>query len=82
MSSSDFVCWRDGLPVHGARSGWRHALGGRTGAIPAHRKHYPVPVTRALYDEAFDIAVTRERFLEIKAHADQVAAEMRRRHPR
>ena len=49
MSNSQFVCWKDGLPVTRARSAWRHALGGKTGAIPAHRKHAPVVCPREEY---------------------------------
>jgi hypothetical protein len=80
MSTSAFVCWRDGLPVHSMRNGWRHSLGGGTGAIPASRKHYPVPVARSLYDEAFSISVTRARFLEIKAAAQALDDEMQAAH--
>lgn len=55
MSNSIFVCGHRGcgLPVTTHRSSWRHALGGRTGAIPAHRKHKAVPVYRTEYDRAF-----------------------------
>jgi hypothetical protein len=55
VSTSQFVCWRDGLPVTTHRGAWRHALGGKTGAIPAHRKHKPVVCPRAEYDRAFAI---------------------------
>ena len=55
MSTSQFVCWKDGLPVTTHRGAWRHALGGGTGAIPAHRRHKPVVCPRAEYDRAFDI---------------------------
>lgn len=71
MSSSQFVCWEDGLPVYGHCGGWRHALGGKTGAIPRHKKHYPVPIERALYEEAFSIGTSRERFWEIRAIAER-----------
>ena len=80
MSDSYFVCWRDGIPVHGARNGWRHSLGGRTGAIPAHRRHYPVPVPRALYEEAFSMRVTRERFLEIREECNALDDRMQAEH--
>lgn len=65
MSSSTYVCARDGIPVHGSRDGWRHALGGRTGAIPRHRRHYPVPVLRADYDRAFAIDTPVEEAREM-----------------
>jgi hypothetical protein len=80
MSMSQYVCWRDGLPVHSVRSGWRHSLGGRTGAIPASKRHYPVPVARELYNEAFSIHVTRARFLEIKAAAQALDDQMQAAH--
>jgi hypothetical protein len=50
MSTSQFVCWKDGLPVTTHRNSWRHALGGKTGAIPAHRKHRPVVCPREEYE--------------------------------
>jgi hypothetical protein len=53
VSASQFVCWKDGLPVHSCRGGWRHALGGGTGPIPAHRRHKPVVCPRAEYERAF-----------------------------
>ena len=56
MSNSQFVCWKDGLPVTGARNAWRHALGGKTGAIPAHRKHVPVVCPREEYERFCDPA--------------------------
>lgn len=71
MSNSQFVCWKDGAPVHSFRNSWKHSLGGRTGAIPAHRKHRPVPILRSLYDEAYSPNVTRERFQQIRAIAER-----------
>lgn len=54
MSNSILVCGRSGcgLPVHSFVNSWKHSLGGRTGAIPAHRRHKPVPVLRADHDRA------------------------------
>lgn len=60
MSTSLFVCAKDGLPVHGARDGWRHALGGGTGPIPQSRKHKPVPVLRADFDRAYALSTPPE----------------------
>jgi hypothetical protein len=54
MSTSQFVCFKDGLPVHQAGRGWRHALGGKTGAIPPSRRHRPVPCPRAEYELCFN----------------------------
>jgi hypothetical protein len=65
MSNSDFVCWRDGIPVTGARKGWRHALGGKTGAIPRHRKHKPVPMLRTEFDYCFAIDTPGDAAREI-----------------
>ena len=67
MSKSQFACWRDGLPVHQAGPGWRHALGGGTGAIPAHRRHKPVVCPRAEYDRAFDISTPGDEARAIAA---------------
>jgi hypothetical protein len=53
MSNSQFVCWKDGIPVTTHRGSWRHALGGKTGAIPKHKKHTPVPCPREEYERAF-----------------------------
>ena len=55
MSNSRFVCAKDGIPVTTCRDAWRHALGGKTGAIPKHRRHKPVPVLRDEYERAFGI---------------------------
>lgn len=66
MSNSVLVCARDGLPVHGVgRNGYRHSLGGRTGAIPERRRHKPVPVLRTEYDRAFGLNTPREEALEL-----------------
>lgn len=54
MSSSRFVCFKDGLPVTMSRGAWRHALGGKTGAIPKHRKHRPVVIERSEYERFSD----------------------------
>lgn len=78
--SSQFVCWRDGIPVYGHRRGWQHKLNGRTGAIPRSRRHYPVPVLRSLFEEAFSMRVSRARFLEIKEEADQLDDFMQQAH--
>lgn len=51
MSKSQFVCWKDGLPVTGHRNSWRHALGGGTGSIPPSKKHHPVVISREEYDK-------------------------------
>lgn len=53
--SSELVCARCGISVHQASNGWRHTLGGKTGAIPAHMRHYPVPVLRTDFERAFGI---------------------------
>lgn len=53
MSTSQFVCFKDGLPVTTSRGTWRHALGGKTGAIPRHRRHRPVVCPRAEYERCF-----------------------------
>lgn len=81
-SNSLLVCWRDGIPVYGHRNGWRHALGGRTGAIPPGKRHYPVPVLRTAYEEALSVTVTRERFWEISAECNALDEKMQREHPK
>jgi hypothetical protein len=55
VSTSQFVCARDGIPLSGTFYGFRHALGGNTGAILSHRRHKPVPVLRTDYDRAFSL---------------------------
>lgn len=55
MSDSHFVCWKDGLPVTTHRGSWRHALGGKTGAIPPSKRHRPVVIERALYERAYGL---------------------------
>lgn len=60
MSTSVLVCAQDGLPVHGVAGVYRHSLGGKTGAIPASKKHKPVPVLRTDYDRAYDISTPPE----------------------
>ena len=68
MSTSQFVCWRDGLPVTTHRGSWRHALGGKTGAIPAQRRHAPVVCPREEYDRAFhpDTPLAESRAIALK----------------
>jgi hypothetical protein len=60
VSKSQFVCWRDGLPITTHRGGWRHALGGATGSVPRHRKHLPVPIERTEYVRAFAVGTPLE----------------------
>ena len=67
MSASQFVCWKDGLPVTTHRGSWRHALGGKTGAIPAHRRHKPVPCPRAEYERAFALGTPLDEARAIAA---------------
>ncbi len=80
-NQSQFVCWRDGLPVHSIRGGWKHALSGTTGAIPRHRRHYPVPVRRTLYQECFAITTTRERAMEIAEEYKALDKKLQAEHP-
>jgi hypothetical protein len=66
VSDSRLVCSRDGIPVTTCRGdAWRHALGGKTGAIPKRKRHRPVPVLRTDYDRAFawDTPVAEARWL-------------------
>jgi hypothetical protein len=69
VSTSQFVCGHAGcgLPVHGGRA-WQHSLGGGTGAIPARKKHKPVPVPRTEYDRlsAMDTPIAECRALAAK----------------
>lgn len=68
MSNSRLVCGHSGcgLPVHAAGSnGWRHSLGGRTGPIPGHRKHKPVPVAREVYNQAFALDTPRDEAIRL-----------------
>lgn len=68
MSASQFVCWKDGLPVHAFRNTWKHSLGGRTGAIPKHRQHRPVVCPREEYERAFhpDTPLAESRAIALK----------------
>lgn len=65
MSDSVLVCWRDGIPVTGCRGGYRHALGGKTGAIPPSKRHKPVPMLREEFSRAFSVGTPREEALAI-----------------
>jgi hypothetical protein len=63
-SNSVLVCSRDGLPVHDVgKAGYRHSLGGNTGAIPPSRKHKPVPVLREDFNRAYGLDTPREEAL-------------------
>jgi hypothetical protein len=71
MSNSRYVCFLDGIPVTTHCGAWRHALGGKTGAIPAHKRHRPVVIERAEW----------ERFTDINTPLDEcraIAARFRR----
>lgn len=70
MSDSQFVCWRDGIPLSTHRGSWRHALGRQTGAIPPRRRHKPVPISRAEYDHCFAMSTPPDE-------ARAIAARMR-----
>jgi hypothetical protein len=71
-----FVCAKDGLPVTTHRHAWRHALGGKTGAIPRHRRHRPVPVLRTEYERAFGISTPAEEARALLAKFRRIEAEM------
>lgn len=72
MASSTWVCAKDGLPVTHTYYGWRHALGGKTGAIPKHRRHRPVVVARAEYERLNDPATPLD---EARAIAERWRAQ-------
>jgi hypothetical protein len=69
MSTSQFVCGHRGcgVPLSTHRDSWRHALGGKTGAIPPSRRHKPVPVLRSDYDRAFDLGTPADEARELLA---------------
>jgi hypothetical protein len=79
MSTSQFVCWKDGLPVHQAGPGWRHALGGRTGAIPPSRKHRPVVCPREEYDRAYGLHTPRDEARAIAEKYNRIARDQEKR---
>lgn len=76
-SKSVLVCWRCGEAVYdwhafGGRGAYKHALGGKTGAMPKRLAHKPVPILRGEFDRCFawDTPVQ-----EARAIADRMSAE-------
>jgi hypothetical protein len=74
MSTSQFVCWKDGIAITTSRGSWRHALGGRTGAIPHSKRHAPVVISREEYDLCFAPGTPPAVSRAIAARMSQLAA--------
>lgn len=83
MSNSQFVCGHPGcgLPVHGWSTGWKHSLGGRTGAIPPRRAHKPVPVLRTDYDRLADPYTPPTESRELAARFRELDRQINERNP-